>query len=76
MDKGASVVTWLAGAGGASGTGGARARVLAVVLGSLMGSLLLLLLESDKAGSAGGGVVGDISNLDLQRQGPQERLAV
>ena len=65
MDKGASVVTWLAGAGDASGTGGARARVAAavVVLGSLGGSLLLL---SGKAGSAGGGVVGDISNLDLR----------
>ena len=67
MDKGASVVTWLAGAGDASGTGGARARVaaavLVLVLGSLGGSLLLL---SDKAGSAGGGVVGDISNLDLR----------
>jgi len=64
VDKGASVVTWLAGAGGASGTGGASARVLAVVLGSLGGSLLLLL--PDKAGSAGGGVVGDVSNLDLR----------
>ena len=60
MDKGASVVTWLAGAAGASGTGGARARVLAVVLGSL------LLLLPDKAGSAGGVVVGDVSNLDLR----------